>query len=162
LKNSLSGRYYGRFFVSGKLNWLNLDTDSFTVARLRLADERATIERKRLAYANIEGGTANMGEVVRLSRAKLVEMIGVGENTRLRYLQSVDTLCKTWRRRGSETRMGAPCSCVFITTVVGGGEQPIGWRKIVDPKEEMEARERVPSREFIFPKEGREPPPKPA
>jgi len=61
-----SGRYYGRFSVAGKLNWLNLQTDSFAVARLRLADERSKIQRMRLAYSNVTAGTATVGELVSL------------------------------------------------------------------------------------------------
>jgi hypothetical protein len=41
LKNDASGRFYGRFNVSGKQKWVNLAADVFTVAKLRLADERA-------------------------------------------------------------------------------------------------------------------------
>jgi hypothetical protein len=39
LKNLSSGRYYGRFTASGKQNWVNLDTDFASVAKLPNADE---------------------------------------------------------------------------------------------------------------------------
>ncbi len=34
LKNLPSGRYYGRFTFSGKQKWLNLDTKTWSVAKL--------------------------------------------------------------------------------------------------------------------------------
>ncbi len=47
LRNTASGRYYGRFTLSGKQKWVNLETDVWTVAKIRLADERAKIGRLR-------------------------------------------------------------------------------------------------------------------
>lgn len=38
LRNTVSGRYYGRFTLAGKQKWINLETDVWTVAKLRLAD----------------------------------------------------------------------------------------------------------------------------
>ena len=45
LKDSRSGRFYGRWIVSGKQIWRSLRTDVFTVAKLRLLDESGRIER---------------------------------------------------------------------------------------------------------------------
>ena len=53
LRNRASGRYYGRFTISGKQKWLNLNTDVWSVAKLRLADERAKIERTRQTVENL-------------------------------------------------------------------------------------------------------------
>jgi hypothetical protein len=47
LKNDASGRFYGRFNVSGKQKWVELDTDEFPIAKLRLAKEGVEIERGR-------------------------------------------------------------------------------------------------------------------
>jgi hypothetical protein len=51
-RNSASGRYYGRFTLSGKQKWVNPETDVWKVAKIRLADERAKIERLRQTTAD--------------------------------------------------------------------------------------------------------------
>ena len=60
LRNLSSGRYYGRFKVAGKQKWFNLDTDVWSVAKLRLADERAKIERMRQSGADVSAGSAKV------------------------------------------------------------------------------------------------------
>jgi hypothetical protein len=52
LRNSASGRYHGRLTLASKQKWINLETDLWTVAKLRLADERAKIERLRQTAAD--------------------------------------------------------------------------------------------------------------
>jgi hypothetical protein len=39
LRNRSSGNFYGRWKISGKQKWINLKTDVFSVAKLRLNDE---------------------------------------------------------------------------------------------------------------------------
>ena len=45
--------YYGRFTLSGKQKWVNLEIDVWTVAKIRLADERSKIERLRQMAAAV-------------------------------------------------------------------------------------------------------------
>ncbi len=52
LRNSARGRYYGRFTLGGKQMWVHLETDVWTVAKIRLADERAKIEQLRQTMAD--------------------------------------------------------------------------------------------------------------
>src|SRR4051812_1792906 len=71
LKNRDSGRYYARFVVSKKQRWVNLDTDDYGVAKVRAADERAKIERVRLASHNTASGVATFGEIAEILRARI-------------------------------------------------------------------------------------------
>jgi hypothetical protein len=64
LRNSASERYYGRFALRGKQKWVKLETDVWTVAKIRLADERAKIERLRQTTADVTAGDASMGALV--------------------------------------------------------------------------------------------------
>ncbi len=54
LRNKQSGGYYARFTLHGKQKWLALDTDVFTVAKLRLADRAAEIKKLTKTWKGIE------------------------------------------------------------------------------------------------------------
>lgn len=71
LKNADSGRYYARFVIGKKQRWINLETDVFTVARLRISDKRAEIERSRLASANVASGLGTFGELAAIYQAQI-------------------------------------------------------------------------------------------
>src|SRR5688572_3255953 len=96
LKNDASGRFYGRFNVSGKQKWVNLDTDEFPVAKLRLAKERVEIERGRLAIENVASGTATMGEIAEIYLADLDRNTSIEPITRTGYAGVLAMLRKTW------------------------------------------------------------------
>jgi integrase len=96
LKNLSSGRYYGRFTISGKQNWVNLDTDVVSVARLRLADERAKVERVRQAGGDVASGSATVSQLVTIYRQRLADRQGIAEKTRVGALGALDTVLRTW------------------------------------------------------------------
>ena len=98
LRNSASGRYYGRFTLAGKQKWVNLETDVWTVAKLRLADERAKIERLRQTAADVIAGEARMGALVILYRQRIEDRVGIRPETRRRLREEVDAIVKTWPR----------------------------------------------------------------
>jgi hypothetical protein len=62
LQNASSGRYFGRWTVGGKQIWRKLDTDVFSVAKLRLADEGSKIEGLRRSGAAVTSGNGTMRE----------------------------------------------------------------------------------------------------
>ncbi len=70
LRNKQSGGYYARFTVSGKQKWIALDTDVFTVAKLRLGDKKAEVEKQRGSVVNVDTGKANMGEIITVYLAR--------------------------------------------------------------------------------------------
>jgi integrase len=96
LKNAASGRFYGRFNVSGKQKWVNLDTDKFSVAKLRLADERVKTERGRLAEKNVASGTGTMGEIAEIFLTRLAADRAIKPITRTGYQVVLATLRRTW------------------------------------------------------------------
>jgi len=96
LKNLSSGRYYGRFTVSGKQNWVNLDTDIASVARLRVADERTKAERIRQAGTDVSSGGATVAQLVTIYRQRIGERSDIAEKTRISALGALETVIKTW------------------------------------------------------------------
>ena len=60
LRNGASGRYYARwsFTVNGKSKqkWINLKTDVFGIAKLRIYDEAVKIESVRRSGASVTAG----------------------------------------------------------------------------------------------------------
>ena len=96
LRNTASGRYYGRFSVSGKQKWLNLKTDVWAVAKLRLADERAKIERLRLSAADVTAGDARMGDLAALYKQRIEDRVDIKPKTKRRLREEVETIVKTW------------------------------------------------------------------
>lgn len=96
LRNSASGNYYGRFTLSGKQKWVNLETNVWTVAKLRLADERAKIERLRQTVAHVAAGDATMGALVILYRRRIEDRVDIRPDTRRRLNEEVNAVVKTW------------------------------------------------------------------
>jgi len=68
LRNTKSGRYYGRSTLSGKEKWLNLETHDTTLAKLPLADERVKIDRLRQMASDVTTGGASLGTLTTLYR----------------------------------------------------------------------------------------------
>src|SRR5688572_1285742 len=64
LRNGSSGRYYARWTLAGKQKWLSLDTDVFTVAKLRLNDEAAKIEKLRGSHNAVTAGKGVVGDFI--------------------------------------------------------------------------------------------------
>jgi integrase len=98
LRNTASGRYYGRFTFAGKQKWVNLETDVWSVAKLRLADERAKIERLRQSAADVTAGEASMGALVILYNQRVADRVDIRPDTRRRLREEVEAIVKTWPR----------------------------------------------------------------
>jgi integrase len=96
LKNLPSGRFYGRFTLSGKQKWVNLDTDIWSVAKLRLSDERAKIERMRQVGADVSAGGATVAQLVAIYRQRINDRPDIAAKTRIGALGALETILKTW------------------------------------------------------------------
>src|SRR5665213_3350945 len=96
LRNTASGRYYGRFTLAGKQKWINLETDVWTVAKLRLADERAKIERLRQTATNGTAGWASMGDLATIYKERIEDRVDIKPKTKRRLREEVETIAKTW------------------------------------------------------------------
>jgi len=96
VKEHRKRRYYGRFTLAGKQKWINLDTNLWTVARLRLADERSKIERLRQSATNVTVGGACMGDLMALYKQRIEDRVDIKPKTKRRLREEVDTIAKTW------------------------------------------------------------------
>ena len=106
VKNGQSGIYYARVMVSGKTKWRSLDTKTFTVAKLRLAD---TLRELRAAYEVRESGreVSTMGGVV-VAWLREVEQNLNSPGWKQGQVLSLKRVLKTWpgfesRKPGSIT-----------------------------------------------------------
>ncbi len=70
LRNGASGRYYARWTIAGKQKWVNLHTDVFSVAKLRLNDEAAGIEALRQSASAVTEGQGTMGDLMQVYESR--------------------------------------------------------------------------------------------
>src|ERR1035437_2077673 len=98
LKNTASGRFYGRFKVAGEQKWINLKTDVFTVAKLRLNDERGRVERGRQAVANVAAGGATVGELIAIYRGRVEDRTDITPGSKAGLIRAINAVTKTWHR----------------------------------------------------------------
>ena len=96
LRHKQSGGYYGRFTLHGKQKWYTLDTDVFTVAKLRLADKAADVEKIRGTVAHVAAGKATMGELMEVYTARTKTNPDLRPSTVASRLVSLKKLQKTW------------------------------------------------------------------
>jgi integrase len=96
LRNQKSGQYYGRFTIAGKQKWFALETDLFTVAKLRLVDKRAGIERLRQTADNVTAGGASMGDLGTLYKQRVEDRVDIKPKTKRRLREEVEAIIKTW------------------------------------------------------------------
>jgi len=62
---------------------VGLETDVVSVAKLRLADERAKMERVRQAGGDVAAGSATVSQLVTIYRQRLLDRQGIAEKTRI-------------------------------------------------------------------------------
>src|SRR5476651_2598909 len=96
LRNRQSGHYYGRFTISGKQKWYALDTGVLSVAKLRLADKVAEIERLRGTTASVEAGDATMHDLIQVFQTRARANPDIRPGTVTARLGAVKRLVKTW------------------------------------------------------------------
>lgn len=96
LRHSQNRRYYWRTKVAGKQKWKALDTDNFAVAKLRVAKERAEVERNRDALTKAAGGVATMGDLLHAYITATESNAKISDGTRKRYVELAKMVAKTW------------------------------------------------------------------
>jgi hypothetical protein len=96
LRNRDSGKYYGRFTVSGKQKWVSLNTDVLTVAKLRLPDEAAKIEMTRGAMTHVEAGSGSVGELMEIYLARVKDNPDLKPSTVVTRETAIKKVKKTW------------------------------------------------------------------
>lgn len=90
------GRYYGRFTLGGKTEFVPLETNVLEIARTRFAKHKAKVEGLRKAARSAEQGTARMSELYELYTNRVNERQGISDATRERYAESASFIPKTW------------------------------------------------------------------
>jgi integrase len=78
-----------------------LNTDVWTVAKLRLADERAKLERARQTVANVSSGEAAVGDLATIYKQRIEDRVDIKPKTKRRLREEVDAIIKTWPGFGS-------------------------------------------------------------
>jgi hypothetical protein len=96
LRNRHSGRYYGRFKVSGKQKWVALDTDVFTVAKIRLTEASTKFQKIRGAVSGVSSGKATMAELVEMYRQQTESNTDIRPGTKTARFTSIKKVLKTW------------------------------------------------------------------
>ena len=96
LRNRQSGHYYGRFTIAGKQKWYALDTDVLSVARLRLNDKVAEVEKLRGTVTNVETGRATVGDLIEAYKTRTQANSDIKPATVTARLGAVKRLQKTW------------------------------------------------------------------
>ena len=94
LRNSASGRYYGRLSQYGNQKWLNLDTDILKLTKKRLAHERTKIECGRQGVAN----GATMERASRHLPGACRRSYHITQGTKAVILPAIGAVLKTWPR----------------------------------------------------------------
>lgn len=90
------GKYYARVTTGGKTQRIPLETDLFTVAKIRFAERKALVERNRRATRDTRRGVARMGDLLQLYRDRVNARVDITEKTRELNLGVIGYFEKTW------------------------------------------------------------------
>jgi len=96
LRNQQSGQYYGRFTIRGKQKWIRLETDVYSVAKLRVADKAEEMGKMRGSAVHVQSGKAIMGELMDVYEARTKENAEFRPSTVSSRLVALKKLKKTW------------------------------------------------------------------
>jgi hypothetical protein len=96
LRHGRSGRYFGRWTVAGKQIWRKLDTNVFTVAKLRLNDEAAKIERRRACGTAVSSGNGTVGDFMEVYEDRTRKDPDLKPSSILARLVALKKIRKTW------------------------------------------------------------------
>lgn len=96
LRNGKSGRYYGRWTISGKQIWRKLDTDVLTVAKLRLADEVKKIELLRGSNQSVASGRGTVGDLIRIYEKRVKALTNIKPSSIDSRITALKKVIKTW------------------------------------------------------------------
>jgi integrase len=96
LRHRHNRRYYGRFKVSGKQRWVALDTDVFSVAKLRVVDEAAKFQKIRGTVVDVAAGDAVMGQLIEIYRKQTEANSDLRPGSIAARLTAINKVIKTW------------------------------------------------------------------
>lgn len=100
LRNGESGNYYGRWTLTvngkSKQKWVNLETDVFGVAKLRVLDRGSEIERLRGSAAAVQAGDGTVGDLMRVYAERCRANPDIKPATVTSRLVALKKVQKTW------------------------------------------------------------------
>ena len=96
LRNRKSGRYYGRWVISGKQKWVSLDTDLFSVAKLRLTDEASKVGRRRGSRNAVEAGAGTVADLMAVYEERTKANADLRPSSIASRLVALKKVRKTW------------------------------------------------------------------
>jgi integrase len=97
LRNQQSRKYYARVTLHGKQKWFSLDTDVFSVAKLRLGDKIAEVDKQRGTVAHVAAGKATLGEIIEVYLARTRANPDFRPATVSSRITALKKLTKTWK-----------------------------------------------------------------
>jgi integrase len=96
IRDSISGRYYARFWQDRKPVWLSLKTTKISVAKARLAEKLKTHKERQGASRSIENGTGTVEQLAKLYLSGVKVQVDIKDSTAHYYEQIVTSLLATW------------------------------------------------------------------
>lgn len=109
LRNRKSGRYYTRVQVGGRRRMQSLNTDVWSVAKLRHADAIAKVERQRLSRQRLEIGNGLMGDLIDRHLADYLANTAKAAKSKASMKASTARLLKQWTKCfGTDLRKAKP------------------------------------------------------
>jgi integrase len=135
LRERNSGRYYGRWKIAGKQIWRKLDTDVFSVAKLRLNDEASKIERQRGSKAAVAAGAGTMADLVTIYEQRCKANTDLEASSIEARLVALKKLLKTWPElsalKPSQVTHGAVADWASRFKANGTNFVPPGAKKVI-------------------------------
>jgi integrase len=92
VRHRKSGKFYGRFRVHGKRKFVSLKTNKKTIAKLRLFEESAKIEKSR----HVVGATLKMSDIYHVWRQRNQGDVDASEGTKTAREDHMKRIEKTW------------------------------------------------------------------
>ncbi len=90
------GGYYGRFKISGKQKWVTLDTQVFTTAKLRLADEAKKIAELRASGADADGMSLKFAKLIETYLTRVEADASISLRTKQGKREGIKRVTKSW------------------------------------------------------------------
>jgi integrase len=134
LRNGKSGVYHARVKIGGKQKWRSLDTPSFGVAKLRLADVEKQLRAQSTAQAVTfsDPSSLTVGEYIDTFLSRTDATPSLAASSKLRRHIALKAILKTWPDlRGRDIRRVTRSDCENWATQalgLGTGFRPPGAR----------------------------------
>ncbi len=96
LRNRSSGKFYARWKVAGKQIWVNLETDVFSVAKVRVGVEAGKIARLRGNSAAVLAGSGTMADLMAVYAARSEANTELRPSSIKARLVALKKVQKTW------------------------------------------------------------------